>query len=143
MMLMRFVFAVVLALLLAPADLRAEELGGAEADAIRQVIENQMAAFKRDDAAEAYSYASPGIQTMFPTPDVFMSMVKQGYMPVYRPQQVEFRELKLEGSVISQDVYVIGPDGRGHIARYTMEQQPDGSWRINGCYLTTAPDLSA
>ena len=31
-------------------------------------------------------------------------------------------------------------DGRPVIARYSMEKQPDGSWRINGCALTQAPD---
>jgi hypothetical protein len=69
-------------------------------------------------------------------------MVRQGYQPVYRPQDVEFRDLKLEGNVIVQEVHLIGPDGRPVLARYTMERQPDGSWRISGCYLTESPDLS-
>jgi len=34
---------------------------------------------------------------------------------------------------------VIGPDGRPVTAFYPMTQLPDGSWRINGCYLK-APD---
>ena len=32
-----------------------------------------------------------------------------------------------------------GPDGRPVTAFYPMTQLPDGSWRINGCYLQ-APD---
>jgi len=30
---------------------------------------------------------------------------------------------------------VIGPDGRGVIALYRMEEQPDGNWRIAGVTL--------
>ncbi|MBX6322476.1 MAG: DUF4864 domain-containing protein [Rhodospirillaceae bacterium] len=139
----RLILAVAVALTLAPAAPRAGELGTGDAAAIRQVITDQMAAFQRDDAAAAYAFASPGIKAVFPTPDVFMSMVRQGYQPVYRPRAVEFRTLGMENGVITQDVFVVGPDGRPQIARYTMERLPDGSWKISGCSLTAAPDLSA
>jgi hypothetical protein len=142
MKLMRLFLAAAFALMLAPAS-HADELGSADAAAIKQVIAEQLAAFQRDDAAGAYAFASPSIKTMFPTPDVFMSMVKQAYQPVYRPRDVEFRTLSVEGNTISQDVFLVGPDGQPVIARYTMQQQPDGTWKINGCYLTQAPDLSA
>ena len=140
---MRFILAAAFALLLAPAVPRAEDVGAADAAAIKQVIADQLAAFQRDDAAGAYAFASPGIKTMFPTPDVFMGMVKQGYMPVYRPQKVEFLGLGTETGVIVQEVYLVGPDGQPVVARYTMERQPDGSWKISGCTLTRTPDLSA
>jgi hypothetical protein len=67
-------------------------------------------------------------------------MVKTGYQPVYRPREVEFRQLGEVGGTLVQDVFLVGPDGRPVIARYSMEKQPDGSWRINGCALTQAPD---
>jgi hypothetical protein len=41
-----------------------------------------------------------------------------------------------------QEVYVVGPDGNPVLAIYEMQRQPDGSWRINGCWLTRAPDQS-
>ena len=141
-MLMRALMAAVLALVLAPGMARTADLDTSSATAIRQIIENQLSAFQRDDGAEAFSYASPGIQSMFQTPEVFMDMVRQGYKPVYRPRDVQFRDLKVEGNVIVQEVHLIGPDGRSVLARYTMEQQPDGSWRISGCYLTESPDLA-
>jgi len=37
---------------------------------------------------------------------------------------------------------MVGPDGEEVVARYTMERQPDGSWRIDGCILTEAPGTS-
>jgi len=108
--------------------------------AIRQVIQSQMAAFQKDDGATAYGYASPTIQQKFVNPDVFLEMVKTGYPAVYHPREVEFRELKVENGRLLQEVYVVGPDGNPALAIYEMQRQPDGSWRINGCWLTRAPD---
>ncbi len=121
---------------------RADELDGAAA-AIRSVIESQMAAFRIDDGPAAFAFASPGIQAQFQTPEIFMSMVKTGYAPVYRPQSVEFRELMHAAGGPVQVVHIVGPDGSAVLALYSMEQQPDGSWRIDGCTLTAAPDVGA
>ena len=59
-----------------------------EADraAMQSTIEQQLQAFLRDDGATAYSFAAPNIKTMYPTVDVFMAMVRQGYPQVYRPR---------------------------------------------------------
>ena len=108
--------------------------------AIRQVIQSQMAAFQKDDGPTAYGYASPTIQQKFVNADVFLEMVKTGYPAVYHPREVEFRELKVENGRLLQEVYVVGPDGNPALAIYEMQRQPDGSWRINGCWLTRAPD---
>jgi hypothetical protein len=110
--------------------------------AIRQVIQSQMAAFQKDDGPTAYGYASPTIQQKFINPEVFLEMVKTGYPAVYHPREVEFRALKVEGGRLLQEVYVVGPDGNPALAIYEMQRQPDGSWRINGCWLTRAPDQS-
>ena len=63
------------------------QVSDSDRNAIRQVIENQLAAFQRDDGSEAFSYASPGIQRRFGTPDNFMAMVRSGYAAVYRPRR--------------------------------------------------------
>jgi hypothetical protein len=114
----------------------------ADQAAIRQVIQSQMAAFQKDDGPTAYGYASPTIQEKFVNPDVFLEMVKTGYPAVYHPREVEFRKLKVENGRLLQEVYVVGPDGNPALAIYEMQRQPDGSWRINGCWLTRAPDQS-
>ena len=114
----------------------------ADQAAIRQVIQSQIAAFQRDDGPTAYGYASPTIQAKFVNPDIFLEMVKTGYPAVYHPREVEFRELKVESGRLLQEVYVVGPDGNPALAIYEMQRQPDGSWRINGCWLTRAPDQS-
>jgi hypothetical protein len=115
----------------------------ADQTAIREVIEGQVEAFRRDDGAAAFGYASPGIQGMFGTAETFMDMVRQGYRPVYRPQVFEFREIVTLQGMVTQKVHVIGPDGRPVTAFYPMTQQPDGSWRIEGCYLQAPEDHQA
>ena len=138
-------FALFLALLMLaafPAASRAEDpsVGPGDAAAIRSVIADQLAAFLRDDQTAAFADASPTIQTIFHDPDTFMQMVRSAYQPVYRSRGVEFRELAtIEGHLI-QRVYMVGPDGTAVLADYEMQRQPDGSWRINGCYIERAPD---
>ena len=144
-MLRRLATAFPILILLLAGSAAAEEAAPSAGDAaaIRQVIEGQLAAFQRDDGAAAFAYASPDVQTKFHDPDTFMQMVKSGYRPVYRPQEVEFRDLVLHEGTPIQEVLVVGPDGLPVMAIYFMEQQPDGSWRINGCTLVKAPDQSA
>ena len=129
--------------LLIPVMASAQSIGSGDKAMIRNVIEGQMAAFLRDDAVKAFSYANPMIQRMFGTPDRFLSMVREGYAPVYRPSDVAFGALTPEDGKWIQAVSVIGPDGRLALALYTMEQQPDGTWLIAGCELTKPPGAGA
>ena len=119
------------------------QVSPADQTAIRDVIEGQVEAFRRDDGAAAFGYASPSIQGMFGSAETFMDMVRQGYRPVYRPQVFEFREIVTLQGMVTQKVHVIGPDGRPVTAFYPMTQQPDGSWRIEGCYLQAPEEHQA
>jgi hypothetical protein len=68
-------------------------------------------------------------------------MVRRGCQPVYRPRQVDFLETIEGPHRPAQKVFVVGPDGAAYLAIYPMERQPDGSWKIDGCYLAR-PDMS-
>ncbi|MCB1883592.1 MAG: DUF4864 domain-containing protein [Geminicoccaceae bacterium] len=114
----------------------------ADAPAIRAVIEAQLKAFRSDDGAAAFAKASPGIQAMFGTPENFMAMVRQGYPQVYRPRAVEFADIVTERGRPVQRVRIVGPDGKVVMAHYPMQRQPDGSWRIDGCYLEELPEVA-
>jgi ketosteroid isomerase-like protein len=127
--------------LLATGVAHAQSLGPDEQRQIRAVIESQIDAFRNDDGERAFSFASPDIRAMFGDAATFMGMVRGGYAAVYRPREVEFRSLELQGAQWSQRVLVVGPDNVPVIARYIMEQQSDGSWRIDGCVLEPAPDM--
>lgn len=109
-----------------------------DATTAQSVIRAQEQAFARDDAAAAYSYAAPAIREIFPAPDIFMSMVQNGYAPVYRHKSFEFGDSKSEGNRIAQHVHIVDANGEAWEALYTLEQQPDGSYRITGCSLLKA-----
>jgi hypothetical protein len=115
-------------------------LAGAAEDvaAGQSVIRSQEEAFGRDDAATAYTFAAPSIQSWYRNPEAFMSMVRNGYAPVYRHRSFEFGEATILDGKIVQEVHIIDADGVALDARYTLEPQPDGSLKISSCILTKA-----
>ena len=102
---------------------------------MRAVIEGQLGAFARDDAAAAWKHVSPGLQQKFGTAERFLEMVRAHYQPVYAPQAVEYGELQRVEGDWGQWLEVVGPDGGRWRALYLLQQQPDGTWRTNGCLL--------
>jgi hypothetical protein len=104
-------------------------------DAARAVISAQEQAFGRDDAPTAFSYASPGVVNIFHTPDIFMSMVRRAYGPVYRHKSFVFGSAQVEDSKITQTVNIVDADGVPWEAVYTLETQSDGSLKISSCKL--------
>jgi hypothetical protein len=99
---------------------------------IIEVIAAQVEAFQRDDGDTAFSYASDGIRTYFGSPERFMQMVQTSYKSVYRPRSVEYRRLLIVRGEAIQEVFFVGLDLSTTLALYRMEQQPDGTWRIDG-----------
>ena len=110
----------------------------------QRIISEQIAAFRADDGKTAYGFAAPAIRRLFPTPEIFMRMVRQGYRPVYRPQSFRFGEAVPDPlGRPAQRVTIVGPDDKTYEALYSMERQPDGSWRIDGCTLLEIPGVDA
>ncbi len=127
-----FLLAALLISLAAPAR-AADDVAAAQG-----VIRSQVEAFSRDDAAAAYSHAAPAIQEIFPQADIFMSMVRNSYPPVYRHKSFDFGEARVSDGTIAQRVHIVDADGIPWEALYTLELQPDGSVKITGCILLTA-----
>lgn len=103
--------------------------------AAQTIIRAQEQAIARDDAANAYSYASSVMQTIFGQPEVFMQMVRKNYAPVYRHKKFEFGEGRASDGNIAQIVYITDADGDEWEALYTLEKQTDGNLKITGCSL--------
>lgn len=109
-------------------------------DTIKSVIESQLNAFAVDDGGVAYTYAAPIVKSVFPTPEQFMAMVKKGYQPVYRNTQRIYGDVTPDSlGRPSMRVFLTGQDGKRYEAQYSMEQQPDGSWKIAGCSIVEMP----
>jgi Domain of unknown function (DUF4864) len=124
-----FLLSALLISLAAPAR-AADDVAAAQG-----VIRSQVEAFGRDDAVAAYSYAAPAIREIFPQADIFMSMVRNSYAPVYRHKSFDFGEARVSDGTIAQRVHIVDADGIPWEALYTLELQPDGSVKITGCVL--------
>jgi hypothetical protein len=133
-----------LALIAFPISLSAQTVTDQEAQEFQRIITSQLNAFNADDGAAAYGFAAPAIKQMFPSPEIFMSMVKKGYPQVYRRQSYSFGRIGNEmGGAPTQHVTIVDQNGKTWIALYAMERQPDGSWKIVGCQLVEAPGADA
>lgn len=106
----------------------------------KQIIGQQIQAFLDDDAAKAYSFASPAIQTKFQNKDLFFAMVKKSYSPVYRPGNYAFGRSRLAGDYFYQEVIINGADGKAWTAVYALQKQDDGTYRINGVQILPSAD---
>ncbi len=100
-------------------------------DAARQVISDQIAAFRQDDFATAFTHASPMIQGIFGSHERFGQMVRNGYPMVWRPAEVEFLDTEERGDAIVENVLIRDAAGVYYELEYEMIQGP-GGWKING-----------
>jgi hypothetical protein len=142
-MMLRSILAIVLWGFMSLASL-ADSISAADKAEFQRIITAQITAFKADNGPAAYDFAAPVVRNIFPTPEIFMTMVKQGYPQVYRPQSFNFTEALIDPmGRPAQKMIVVGPDGKSYIALYSMEKQPDGTWRISGCTLLEIPGLDA
>jgi len=118
------------------------EIDAEDVSRIKQVISEQMDAFRVRDGSKAFSYASPNIRRLFQRPDIFMSMVETGYKPVFEPETVDFLDLSVDPRGLYQDVYVLGHSGASVVARYYMVELEDLGWKIDGVVMIKSDDLS-
>ncbi|MEM8728787.1 MAG: DUF4864 domain-containing protein [Pseudomonadota bacterium] len=116
--------------------------GKAQGADIEAVIGAQLDAFKADAFDEAFTFASPMIQGIFRTPEVFGQMVRNGYPMVWRPGEVRFLELRDRDGRFYQLVEITDAKGANHVLAYEMIEL-DGAWKINGVRLLKAPDVAA
>ncbi len=114
----------------------------AQSAEIEANITSQIQAFKVDDFATAFTFASPNIQNLFRTPENFGAMVRNGYPMVWRPADVRFLELREVAGSLWQKVMIVDGEGRVHILDYQMVPQ-EGGWKINGVQLLGNSDPAA
>ena len=114
----------------------------AQEEPIRNTIQSQIEAFRADDFARAFTFASPTIKGMFGTPENFGAMVKQGYPMVYRPAEVQMMELREVAGALWQRVRITDQAGAGWYLDYMMVETAEG-WQINAVQILPAPDVGA
>ncbi len=130
-------------LLMGAPGLRALDTVPEAGAAAQAVITGQIEALRRDDGATAYAFAAPEVQLKFPTIDIFMSMVKSGYKPVYKPKAYSFAAFESAPGGLRQRVDITAEDGSEWIAEYTLRPDEKGELRITGCRLLKREGVGA
>jgi len=100
---------------------------------IRMVVQGQLEALARDDAATAFSFAAPNVRDAFVTAPRFLDMVQRGYPVVVRPASVAFLKVEGKSSLALQRVQMTDQAGVPWLATYSLARQKNGAWRITGC----------
>ena len=113
--------------------LHAEALSAKDEKAVQTVVQSQLAAFAKDDADKAFSYAAPELRKTIGSSSAFMSMVKNSYPVVYRPASVAFLKPEGTGDDVIQRVQMLDASGTSWLAVYSLQRQKDKTWRISGC----------
>lgn len=111
------------------------------AEMTRTVLD-QLAAFRRDDWATAYTYASAGIQSRFAL-EAFRQMVTSGYAPIAHSARATVSRVEvLDATHGLVEVRVEGANGETVDALYELVDE-QGSWRIEGVLTRPVGGASA
>ena len=123
--------------LVSPSSIRvalpAGALSAEEEKNIRRVVQGQLDALAKDDAASAFSFAAPNVRDAFVTAPRFLDMVQRGYPVVYRPASVAFLKVEGKSDLAFQRVQMTDQAGVPWLATYSLARQKNGAWRITGC----------
>ena len=102
-----------------------------ESEMAKNTISSQIEAFKQNNIEKAYTFAAPNIQAQISNPEVFGSMVKNGYPIIWRPKSFKFTKFQDLGNKFIQRVLFQSYDGRLEIYDYILEKYDD-LWKIAG-----------
>ncbi|MDB5762369.1 MAG: hypothetical protein JWQ21_1364 [Herminiimonas sp.] len=131
--------------LLAPwaiGDAIAEEMNPVDAQAIHFVIQSQLDAFAEDDAAKAFGFATSSTRILIGSADDFLRLIKNEYPVIYRNRLALFAVPELVDGQALQIVRLTDSDNFVWVAIYSMQQESDGTWKIDGCKLIETASVS-
>ena len=112
-------------------------------DASLAIIEQQLEAMAADDWMQAYSYAHPNIQQIYPSAEAFAAMVQTGYAMVWRPLETEYLggTLRADGAWVHR-LRFVEQDGDIYLADYLLSVV-DSEWRVAGVWIVAEPGPAA
>jgi hypothetical protein len=134
---MRFMVAAAIGIIvsMSASRVRSEPVAEADAQKVRAVVEAQLQAFADDDADRAFEANTPGVREAFGSAGHFLALVRGGYPMILHPASVSFMRPELREKAVVQLAEIVDEQGKSWLALFSLEQQPDGSWRIAGCLV--------
>ena len=106
---------------------------------LRNVVNLQLEAFRKNDFQTAYGFAHSGIKEQF-TPAQFEQMVRGGFPEMLQPGAVKFAEIRDDGVNAGLRVTLIDGKGKRSDFQYLLEKD-EGKWRIVGVVPIEVPDV--
>ena len=97
----------------------------------RQVIEQQLAAFKARNSAEAYAVISPAFRNKYKSPLRFATMMRLQFWDLYNHSTYRFVGHNPAEPLEIQKVEVTGDDEIPRIYLYRLIRGADGHWLID------------
>jgi hypothetical protein len=114
---------------------RADTLTGPDVQLVQAVVSAQLKAFSNEDAEAAFAAAKPEVRKSIGDPSRFLDLVRGNYPMVYHPAGFAFLAPQVEHDQVLQAVALRDADDKTWIALFTLERQPDHSWRIGACIV--------
>jgi hypothetical protein len=114
---------------------RADTLTGLEVQQAQAVVVAQLKAFSEEDADAAFATATPEVRKSVGDPGRFLAIVRGSYPMVQRPAGYALLAPQFQQGHVLQAVALRDDDDKTWLALFTLERQPDGSWRIAACIV--------
>ncbi len=102
---------------------------------IERIVSAQLTALARGDARSAFANLSPATQAYFVGPSDFLTMVGQEAAPILRTRSFSFVGTEMQGGVALQQVVLTDDQGRNWLAKFQVQQQTNGEWRVKSCVV--------
>jgi Domain of unknown function (DUF4864) len=106
---------------------------------IEDTIRGQLRALATHDAAQAFAKLAPSTQHFFGKPDKFLATMSQDLPPMLATHHFTFLGVEQDQSSTYQQVLITDSDGKDWLARYQLERERNGDWRVKGCVVAAAP----
>lgn len=120
----------------------AEAINSADAQEIRAVVQSQLDAFAADDAEKAFALSTSSTREQLGNPESFLRLIKEQYTPIYRHRFAIFSMPEIIDGNTLQIVRLTDSDNLVWLAIYRVQQEVDGSWKIDGCKLLETTSIS-
>ena len=107
--------------------------------AIRQLIEQQIQAFRQRDEVTAFALTSPAIQQKYQQND-FIIAIESKYSAIVEPRSIMFQGFTLVNNYPALVAIIMNREGELAKGVFVVQHQSDYSWRIHGYELLSVDE---
>lgn len=140
---MRFLCMTAIVALCFAIDAHADDMGGGAQDVAQAVlpqmddpaqhiIEEQLRAFREDDASLAYALNSDDFQHEYRDEKHFMMMMRFTHKPLVNHLSYTFKGTSHIKDRLVQTVEMLNPSGSSTTVMFYLQKNTDGAWLIDG-----------